>query len=289
MNTAIIANYKNVSTAVDYIRKFTNISPDIGIICGSGLGKLVEDIEEQTTIPYGDIPNFPRTTASVAGHIGNLVLGSLGGHKVVAMQGRFHMYEGYTNEEIAFPIRVMKLLGVRVLLITNLAGGINRKLKSGDFVVIKGHINFPGFGLNNVLVGPNQDEFGPRFLELSNAYNRHLRQLALDISRKNNFYDLVHEGVYAFNGGPTYETPDESNMLLKLGCDAVGMSTVPEVLVAHHCGIKVLAISLIANNSILDAENDVTIDHEKVLAVAAKRADLLRMWFKNIITGLPLD
>ncbi|TNN19361.1 Purine nucleoside phosphorylase isoform 1 [Schistosoma japonicum] len=222
MNTAIIANYKNVSTAVDYIRKFTNISPDIGIICGSGLGKLVEDIEEQTTIPYGDIPNFPRTTASVAGHIGNLVLGSLGGHKVVAMQGRFHMYEGYTNEEIAFPIRVMKLLGVRVLLITNLAGGINRKLKSGDFVVIKGHINFPGFGLNNVLVGPNQDEFGPRFLELSNAYNRHLRQLALDISRKNNFYDLVHEGVYAFNGGPTYETPDESNMLLKLGCDAVG-------------------------------------------------------------------
>ncbi|KAK4467401.1 hypothetical protein MN116_008810 [Schistosoma mekongi] len=202
---------------------------------------------------------------------------------------------------MALPIRVMKLLGVKVLLISNLAGGINRKLKSGDFVIIKSHNDFPGFGLNSVLVGPNQDEcaqlylififcrFSPRFHELSNAYNRHLRQLALDISRENNFHDLVHEGVYAFNGGPTYETPDESNMLLKLCCDAVGMSTVPEVLIACHCGIEVLAISLIANNSILDAENDVSVDHEKVLATAAKRADLLQMWFKNIITRLPLD
>ncbi|VDP63850.1 unnamed protein product [Schistosoma curassoni] len=273
--------------AADYIKSVSNVLPDIGIICGSGLSKLVEEIEERKTIPYINIPNFPRTT--IAGHVGNLVLGSLGGRKVVAMQGRFHMYEGYSNEEIALPIRAMKLLGVKVLMITNLAGGINRELKSGDFVIIKGHINFPGLGLNNVLVGPNQDEFGPRFPDLSNAYDRPLRQLALKIAQEYGFQDLVREGVYAFNGGPTYETPDESNMLLKLDCDVVGMSTVPEVIIACHCGIKVLAVSLIANNSILDAENDVSINHEKVLAVAAKRAELLQMWFKKIITRVSLD
>nr|5CXQ_A Chain A, Purine nucleoside phosphorylase [Schistosoma mansoni] len=283
----VVANYENASMAADYIKRVSNVLPDIGIICGSGLGKLIEEIEERKVIPYINIPNFPKTT--VAGHVGNLVLGSVGGRKIVAMQGRLHMYEGYSNQEIALPIRVMKLLGVRVLLITNLAGGINRKLKSGDFVLIKGHINFPGLGLNNVLVGPNQDEFGPRFPDLSNAYDRLLQQLALKIAQENDFQDLVHEGVYAFNGGPTYESPDESNMLLKLGCDVVGMSTVPEVIIACHCGIKVLAVSLIANNSILDAENDVSINHEKVLAVAEKRADLLQMWFKEIITRLPLD
>ncbi|CAH8614462.1 unnamed protein product [Heterobilharzia americana] len=205
------------------------------------------------------------------------------------MQGRFHLYEGATNQEIALPIRVMKLLGVKFLITTNLAGGINRKYKSGDFVVLKGHVNFPGLGLNNVLVGPNQDEFGPRFPELSNAYTRSLRQLALSVARENNFHDLVHEGVIAFNGGPTYETPDESNMLLKIGCDVVGMSTVPEVIVACHCGIQVLSISLIANNSVLDAENDVSINHEEVLAIAAKRSDLLKVWLNEIIARIPLE
>ncbi|VDO85648.1 unnamed protein product [Schistosoma margrebowiei] len=210
--------------AADYIKSVSNVLPDIGIICGSGLSKLVEGIEERKTIPYINIPNFPKTT----------VLGSLGGRKVVAMQGRFHMYEGYSNEEVS-------------------------------------------------------KRFGPRFPDLSNAYDRHLRQLALEIAQEYGFQDLVREGVYAFNGGPTYETPDESNMLLKLDCDVVGMSTVPEVIIACHCGIKVLAVSLIANNSILDAENDVSINHEKVLAVAAKRADLLQMWFKKIITRFSSD
>ncbi|VDP61759.1 unnamed protein product [Schistosoma mattheei] len=205
--TPVAANYENASMAADYIKSVSNVLPDIGIICGSGL---------------------------IAGHVGNLVLGSLGGRKVVAMQGRFHMYEGYSNEEVS-------------------------------------------------------NRFGPRFPDLSNAYDRPLRQLALKIAQEYGFQDLVREGVYAFNGGPTYETLDESNMLLKLDCDVVGMSTVPEVIVACHCGIKVLAVSLIANNSILDAENDVSINHEKVLAVAAKRADLLRMWFKQIITRVSLD
>nr|CAH8869024.1 unnamed protein product [Trichobilharzia regenti] len=215
MSSPIIADYKTVSQVTDYIRTLTCITPDVGIICGSGLGKLVDDLQEVETIPYKEIPNFPQT--SVEGHVGNLVFGRLSGCRVVVMQGRFHMYEGYTNHEIALPVRVLKLLGVKVLITTNLAGGINRKYKAGDFVILKGHVNFPGLGLNNVLVGPNQNEFGPRFPELSKAYTHHLRQLALDIAREKNFHELVHEGVFAFNGGPTYETPDECNMLLRIG------------------------------------------------------------------------
>ncbi|VDQ02045.1 unnamed protein product [Trichobilharzia regenti] len=296
-SSPIIADYKTVSQVTDYIRTLTCITPDVGIICGSGLGKLVDDLQEVETIPYKEIPNFPQTSGRlyptfviflplVEGHVGNLVFGRLSGCRVVVMQGRFHMYEGYTNHEIALPVRVLKLLGVKVLITTNLAGGINRKYKAGDFVILKGHVNFPGLGLNNVLVGPNQNEFGPRFPELSKAYTHHLRQLALDIAREKNFHELVHEGVFAFNGGPTYETPDECNMLLRIGCDVVGMSTVPEVIVACHCGIKVLSISLIANNSILDSENDSSINHEEVLAIAAKRADLLREWIKEIVARI---
>ncbi|CAH8438116.1 unnamed protein product [Heterobilharzia americana] len=224
-----------------------------------------------------------------AGHSGNLIFGTLSGRKVVVLQGRFHMYEGYSRHEIAIPIRVMKLLGVKTLLISNAVGGLNRDLKSGDFVILKDHLYFAGLSLNNVLVGPNDEAFGPRFPALSDAYDLNLRKLALQVAKEENFQDLVHEGVYCMNGGPNYETPAECKMLLMMGCDVVGMSTIPEVILARHCGMKVLAVSLVTNISVLDVESKVIANHEEVLAMSAKRAGLLQSWFEKIIARLPLD
>ncbi|CAH8643575.1 unnamed protein product [Heterobilharzia americana] len=287
MSQANSASYENVCKIAGYIKKHVSIVPEVGIICGSGLGNLADGIENKTVLRYEDIPDFPRT--SVAGHAGNLVFGKLGTRSVVAMQGRFHMYEGYTSQEIAIPIRVMKILGVKVLLVSNASGGLNRSLSCGNFVVVKDHISLPGLSLNNVLLGPNEDKFGPRFLATSNAYNPELRKLSIQLSEKLNIRHLVHEGVYAFAGGPTYESPAECKMLLSMGADIVGMSTVPEVLIAHHCGISVLAISLVTNMCILDVESNVTANHEEVLDTAKKSAAILQSWFKEIINNISIS
>ncbi|CAH8633196.1 unnamed protein product [Schistosoma bovis] len=287
MPEIVIANIENVKKVADHIQKMISIVPEIGIICGSGLGKLADGVKDKIIIPYTKIPNFPQT--SVVGHSGNLIFGTLSGRKVVVMQGRFHMYEGYTNDKIALPIRVMKLLGVKILMVSNAAGGLNRSLKLGDFVILKDHIYLPGLGLNNVLVGPNHDEFGPRFPALSDAYNSDLRKLAMQVAVENGFGDSVHQGVYVMNGGPCYETPAECTMLLNMGCDVVGMSTIPEVVIARHCGIQVFAVSLVTNISVLDVESSVKANHEEVLAMGAQRAELMQSWFEKIIEKLPKD
>jgi purine-nucleoside phosphorylase len=223
-----------------FIENRTQAKPTIGLILGSGLGVLADEITDAVKIPYADIPHFPVST--VEGHEGQLVIGQLNGKQVVAMQGRFHFYEGYSLEQVTFPIRVMKAMGVQTLIITNASGGINMDYQPGDLMIIKDHINLTG---RNPLIGPNDDSFGVRFPDMSTAYDPAYRELAHKVAKQNGID--VQEGVYVGLTGPTYETPAEIRMLRILGADAVGMSTVPEVIVARHAGIRVLGISCISN------------------------------------------
>ncbi|PRR83315.1 purine-nucleoside phosphorylase [Clostridium vincentii] len=231
---------KKIQVSSDYILKNSNYSPQIGLILGSGLGSLVDLIENAEFFPYDELPNFPVST--VEGHAGRLVIGTLKGKTVVAMEGRFHYYEGYNMEEVTFPIRVMKLLGIKTIIVTNAAGAVNTGFKSGDLMVIKDHINVSGI---NPLIGKNLDNFGTRFPDMSNAYDKDLRKIVqnIAISLKLN----IKQGIYAMMTGPTYETPAEVRMVRAIGADAVGMSTVPEVIVANHCGLKVIGISCLTN------------------------------------------
>ncbi|HEY9249294.1 MAG TPA: purine-nucleoside phosphorylase [Rariglobus sp.] len=226
--------------AAAYIERIAPIRPDIGLILGSGLGDLADSIEQAKVIPYGDIPDFPVST--VEGHAGELVIGTLAGRPVLLMKGRFHMYEGYEADTVTFPIRVMKQLGIRTLLITNASGGINAEFSPGDLMLISDHLNLMG---KNPLVGPNDAELGARFPDMSEAYSRKLRALARSVGEKEGI--ALREGVYAGLLGPSYETPAEIRMLRTLGADAVGMSTVPETIAARHAGIEVLGISCISN------------------------------------------
>jgi purine-nucleoside phosphorylase len=234
---SIAANIREVQS---YIESKTDIKPEIGLILGSGLGVLADEIENPTIIPYGDIPHFPVST--VEGHKGQLVIGMLEGKSVVAMQGRFHYYEGHSLDAVTFPIRVMKAIGVNKIIVTNAAGGVNESYQPGDLMLIKDHINLTGA---NPLIGPNDEAMGVRFPDMSNAYCPELRALAREIAERNGIH--VQEGVYVGMLGPSYETPAEIRMLRILGGDAVGMSTVPEVIIARHAGIRVLGISCISN------------------------------------------
>ncbi len=232
-----------VIESVEFINQKSKIKPKIAIILGTGLGRLAEDIEEKEIIPYSEIPNFPIST--VQSHSGNLVLGKLGNKEVVAMQGRFHYYEGYNLKEVTFPVRVMKKLGADIIIISNAAGGMNRFFKRGDLMLITDHINLFG---DNPLIGPNNEELGPRFPDMSEAYSQKLIELAKKIALKEKI--RLQEGVYAGLTGPTLETPAEYRFLINIGADAVGMSTVPEVIVANHVGMKVLGISCITDLAI---------------------------------------
>lgn len=214
--------------------------PEIGLILGSGLGVLAEQMEDAIRIPYGEIPNFPVST--VEGHAGEMLIGTVAGRTVLLMNGRFHLYEGYDASTVAFPVRVMKALGVHTLVVTNAAGGINTSFEPGDLMLIDDHINFT---FRNPLIGPNEDEIGPRFPDMSEAYSSRLREIALQAAKEQGV-DLVR-GVYIGLLGPSYETPAEIRMMRTLGADAVGMSTVNEVVVARHAGIEVLGISCISN------------------------------------------
>ncbi|AWI07060.1 purine-nucleoside phosphorylase [Clostridium drakei] len=231
---------ENIKEASKYILEKTKHKPEIALILGSGLGALADEIENAEYYPYSEIPNFPIST--VQGHAGRLVVGNLKGKTVIAMQGRFHYYEGYAMQEVTFPIRVMKLLGIEKLIVTNAAGAVNVNYKPGDLMLIKDHINLSG---NNPLIGKNLDSFGTRFPDMSEAYNKELREKVKKISEQLNV--PLQEGVYACMSGPTYETPAEINMIRVLGGDAVGMSTVPEVIIANHSGIKVIGVSCITN------------------------------------------
>ncbi len=233
----------------------------IGLILGSGLNPLAEAIEEAVAIPFEEIPHFSTSTAP--GHEGRLIVGTLAGKTVAAMQGRIHLYEGYSAEEITFPIRVMQRLGVETLILTNAAGGLNPSFRAGDFMLIEDHLNFVGMAGHNPLMGPNMDAFGTRFPSMTHTYPRSLRKAALESARE--LEVTLRQGVYAFLAGPNFETPAEVRYLRMVGADAVGMSTVPEALVAVHAGMKVLGISTITNVAIdqLDAESETS--HEEVL------------------------
>jgi purine-nucleoside phosphorylase len=252
---------EKIINASQFLKERINEEPKLGLILGSGLGILADEIENPVKIPYSDIPDFPVST--VEGHAGQLVFGTLNGVFVAAMQGRFHFYEGYSMKKVTFPVRVMKELGIGTLIVTNAAGGINEKFSPGDLMLITDHINNMGA---NPLIGPNDAELGPRFPDLSEAYSKEFRKLARETAGRLNIE--VQEGVYVGNSGPVYETPAEVRMLRILGGDAVGMSTVPEVIVARHSGIKVLGISCISNMAagILDQP----LSHDEVIETTEK-------------------
>jgi len=268
----------HIQEATTYIRTKTAIAPMVGLILGSGLGQLADEIEDKAVIPYQDIPHFPQST--VAGHKGQLVLGTLKGKPVIAMQGRFHYYEGYTMEQVTFPVLVMKQLGIDTIIVTNAAGGINKDFTPGQLMIITDHINNMG---TNPLLGPNNDEIGVRFPDMSQVYDKqHIEHaetcaLALGID--------VQKGVYVGNSGPVYETPAEVNMLRILGGDAVGMSTVPEVTVAGHAGIRVLGISCISN--LAAGMLDQPLSHEEVIETTEQVKDDFLQFIKKIIHTLP--
>lgn len=230
----------HIKEAAQYIQEKAKNKPGIGLIMGSGLGVLGDYLEDAITIQYHDIPHFPEST--VEGHAGELLIGTLSGKTVVLMRGRFHMYEGYGPELTAFPVRVMKAMGVHSLLVTNAAGGINTQFASGNLMLISDHLNLTG---KNPLIGPNDAEWGARFPDMSEAYSKRLRAIAAEVAKEQGID--VQEGVYAGLLGPSYETPAEIRMLRTLGADAVGMSTVAEVIAARHSGMEVVGISCISN------------------------------------------
>jgi purine-nucleoside phosphorylase len=251
--------------AADSIREKISTVPSVGLILGSGLNGLAEEIENAVIISYSDIPHFPIST--VKGHAGRLVIGELAGVNVCVMQGRFHFYEGYSMQQTAFPVRVMARLGLRQLIITNAAGGVNPDFSVGDLMLIEDHLNFPGMAGNNPLRGPNLDDFGPRFPAANRTYTRALMDLAEEVAAENSI--KLRRGVYAMIAGPNFETPAEIRMLRTLGADSVGMSTVPETLVAHHAGLDVLAISTITNMAIDDLKSVDQPTHEEVAEAGA--------------------
>jgi purine-nucleoside phosphorylase len=250
---------------------------DAGIILGSGLGGLVNEIEIELTIPYSDIPDFPVST--VEGHSGKLIVGKLAGKNVIAMQGRFHFYEGYSMKEVTFPVRVMKMMGINTLFVSNAAGGLNPEYKVGDIVLISDHINFFP---EHPLRGKNMNEFGPRFPDMSKPYDLHLRNKAKAIALKNGI--TVKEGVYVGVSGPTFETPAEYLMFRHLGADLVGMSTVPEVIVARHMDMTVFGISIVTDSGV--PGQIVEISHEEVQEVAMKAEPNMTLILKELVAGL---
>ena len=257
--------------------KTNNFKPEVGIILGTGLGGLVKEITVEHVLPYENIPNFPVST--VEGHSGKLIFGNLGGKNVVAMQGRFHFYEGYNMQQITFPVRVMKALGVKTLCVSNAAGGMNPKFDVGEIMIINDHINlFP----TNPLIGKNINELGPRFVDMSQAYNKNYIELALNIAKEKNI--KVSTGVYAGLTGPCFETPAEYRYLWRTGADAVGMSTVPEVIVAIHGGMSVFGISIITD---LGVEGKVfNVSHEEVQQVANQQEPKMSLLMKELIARL---
>jgi len=263
-----------IKEAKEFIQNKSKIKPRIGIILGTGLGGLAEEIEDRDIIPYGDIPHFPISTAP--GHKGNLILGRLSDKQIVAMQGRFHFYEGYSLDEITFPIRVMKFLGIKFLIESNAAGGMNPDFKIGDLMVITDHINLTG---NNPLIGPNDEQLGPRFPDMSEPYDKRLIELIRKIALEEGIE--LHQGVYVGVTGPNFETRAEYKFLRLIGADAVGMSTVPEVIVAQHSNLRVLGITCISDECFPDTLKPV--DFRKVIQGAKKAEPKMKKLVKRVI------
>ncbi|HWZ42118.1 MAG TPA: purine-nucleoside phosphorylase [Candidatus Saccharimonadales bacterium] len=253
--------FARANDAANYIRQQCSLQPQIALVLGSGLGSFASELTEPTVIHYAQIPHFPLTGAE--GHAGNLVIGKIGDVPVAAMQGRVHLYEGYSPQRVTLPMRVFACLGIKAALLTNAAGGISTRLKQGCLVVLKDHINLQG---SNPLIGPNVTRFGPRFPDMTEAYAKDYRAMAMEEGKRVGID--ISEGVYAALTGPSYETPAEIHYLRTIGADTVGMSTVPEVIVARHCGMKVLAISCVTNMAAGMVDHPLT--HEEVLATGEK-------------------
>lgn len=250
---------ERINKAADFIKSKMQFEPEIGIILGTGLGSLGEHIENPTIVDYADIPEFPVST--VVGHAGRLIAGTLEGKKVLAMQGRFHYYEGYSMQDVTLPVRVMEKLGIKLLIVSNACGGLNPNFKAGDIMLITDHINLIG---NNPLIGPNLEEFGPRFPDMSEVYSKELLRQLEEVATKMDI--KVQKGIYCAISGPNYLSKAELTMLIRLGSDTVGMSTIPEAMVARHSGLKTVGISCITDMAIPDTMHSPT--HEEIVAVA---------------------
>ncbi|MGL4662191.1 MAG: purine-nucleoside phosphorylase [Culicoidibacterales bacterium] len=266
--------FEKIQKIVMYIEGKIELKPEVGLVLGSGLGTLADEIEEAVVIPYDEIPEFPQST--VVGHAGNVVIGKLEGKQVIAFQGRFHFYEGYSMQTVVIPIRIMQMLGVKTMIVTNACGGVNKEvLQPGDLMLISDHINLMG---SSPLIGENIDTFGVRFPDMSEPYSRRLRALAQTVGEKQNI--TLKEGVYTGWMGPAYETPAEIRYIRSIGGDAVGMSTVPEVIAARHGGIEVLGISCITNMACGILEQKLS--HSEVMEVANQvHAD-----FSKLVRGI---
>lgn len=283
MNETVTLSSIHYRTAAAYIQQRTAHRPTVGLILGSGLNPLADEVDPADRIPFGDIPYF--APATVVGHVGQLVIGRLNGQEVLILQGRVHAYEGVPMQQVGLPVRVMRELGIHTLIVTNAAGGINPAYRPGDIMLITDHIGLMAMTGGNPLWGPNDEALGPRFLAMNNAYDRNLRRLALKVAA-----DLgleLRQGVYAGLSGPAFETPAEVRFLRLIGADAVGMSTVPEVMVARHAGMRVLGLSLISNTAIDDPDAEGGADHEEVLAAGRAAVPRLMALLRGILVALP--
>jgi purine-nucleoside phosphorylase len=266
--------WEQVQETVSYIKAITNFTPEYGVILGSGLGNFTDDIQIEFTLPYSEIPNFPIST--VEGHKGALVFGTIGSKKVVAMQGRFHFYEGYSMQEVTFPVRVMKYLGVEKLIVSNASGGVNPNFKVGDIMLIKDHVNMMP---EHPLRGKNDERFGPRFVNMSEAYSKKMIAKAKEMAQKLTIE--VKDGIYLGLQGPTFETLAEYKMVKNIGADCVGMSTVPEVIVARHMEMETFGLSVITDMG--DEDNIETISHQEVLEAAKNAEPKVRILIKELM------
>lgn len=274
------SDFDRAESAAQFLLAQTSLRPAIGLVLGSGLGGLADEFSEATRIPYANIPSFPRSTA--VGHAGQMVIGKVGDVAVAAMQGRVHLYEGYSAKKVAFPTRVFGRMGIRALILTNAAGGINLEYKQGALVVVTDHINLQG---TNPLVGANEERFGPRFPDMSQAYDKAYREITLRAAGP--LGKTLYEGVYAGLLGPSYETPAEIRYLRTIGADLVGMSTIPEVIVARHMGLKVLAISCVTNMAA--GISDEVLNHEEVLKTGERvKGDFVAL-IRAVLPEIALD
>jgi len=271
---------EQIDSVAELIRSRTSYLPTVGIILGSGLGSLAAKVDEAKILPYQELPGWP--IATVRGHQAHLVIGKLENHVVVVMQGRAHYYEGYSMEQVTFPVRVMQRLGIEILIVTNAAGAVNPNYEPGELMLIKDHVNLIGMAGLNPLRGPNLDALGPRFPDMSQPYDRKLNELARKVAEMENL--LLHEGVYVSLAGPSFETPADLRFLRMIGADSVGMSTVPEVIVARHGGTRVLGISGISNKANLDGDTVTT--HEEVLAAGQQIVPKLTTLIRGVLRRL---
>ncbi|KAL5009407.1 hypothetical protein ScPMuIL_014988 [Solemya velum] len=277
-------SFEHVQSIGELLLGKTKHRPTIGIICGSGLGGLADMVEDANVVLYSEIPSFPIST--VPGHMGKLVFGTMKGKQVVLMRGRLHYYEGYPMWKTTIPVRVLKACGISTLILTNAAGGLNSDYSVGDIMIIKDHIDLPGISGECVLRGGNDERFGPRFLATVDTYDKELATLTKSIAGKLGLSDIMREGTYIMIGGPTFETVAESRLLRNFGADAVGMSTVPEAIVARHMGMKVFGLSLITDMCSLQYDVASATTHEQVLAAGRKRAKDLQELVSNLVQNM---